>query len=155
MRRGCCASSPSEYKVATQMGNQGSAEDGLRRAVEVIQAGLIGPVRQVYVWTNRPIWPQGMDRPAGSDPVPATLDWDLWIGPAPMRPFKKPSGPTRPRQRQGKARPRRGVSSLCLARLAGFRHRRPRRHGLPYRQHAFPRAEARLPDGNRGRRARR
>ncbi len=77
-----------EHKVATQMGNQGSAEDGLRRAVEVIQAGLIGPVRQVYVWTNRPIWPQGMDRPAGSDPVPATLDWDGWIGPAPMRPYK-------------------------------------------------------------------
>ncbi len=69
-----------EYKVATQMGNQGSAEDGLRRAVEIIQAGLIGPVRQVYVWTNRPIWPQGMDRPPGSDPVPASLDWDRWIG---------------------------------------------------------------------------
>jgi predicted dehydrogenase len=76
-----------QYKVATQMGNQGSAEDGLRRAVEVVQAGLIGPVRQVYVWTNRPIWPQGMDRPPGSDAVPATLDWDRWIGPAPMRPF--------------------------------------------------------------------
>jgi predicted dehydrogenase len=77
-----------ERKVATQMGNQGSSEDGLRRAVEVIQAGLIGPVRQVYVWTNRPVWPQGMDRPPGSDTVPATLDWDGWIGPAPMRPFK-------------------------------------------------------------------
>jgi hypothetical protein len=77
-----------QCKVATQMGNQGSAEDGLRRAVEIVQGGLIGPVRQVYVWTNRPIWPQGMDRPAGSDPVPATLDWDCWIGPAPMRPFK-------------------------------------------------------------------
>ena len=77
-----------ECKVATQMGNQGSAEDGLRRAVEVVQAGFIGPVRQVYVWTNRPIWPQGMDRPAGEDPVPATLDWDLWLGPAAWRPFK-------------------------------------------------------------------
>ena len=77
-----------EYKVATQMGNQGSAEDGLRRAVEVVQAGFIGPVRQVYVWTNRPIWPQGMDRPAGEDPVPANLDWDLWLGPAAWRPFK-------------------------------------------------------------------
>ena len=77
-----------QYKVATQMGNQGSAEDGLRRAVEVIQAGLIGPVRQVHVWTNRPIWPQGMDRPLGSDPVPETLDWDGWIGPATMRPYK-------------------------------------------------------------------
>jgi predicted dehydrogenase len=77
-----------QYKISTQMGNQGSADDGLRRAVEIVQAGLIGPVRQVYVWTNRPIWPQGMDRPPGSDPVPATLDWDAWIGPAPMRPYK-------------------------------------------------------------------
>jgi hypothetical protein len=77
-----------EKKVVTQMGNQGSSESGLRRAVEVIQAGAIGPVRQVHVWSNRPIWPQGMDRPPGSDPVPPTLDWDLWIGPAPMRPYK-------------------------------------------------------------------
>jgi predicted dehydrogenase len=76
-----------QYKVATQMGNQGSAEDGLRRAVEIIQAGLIGPVRQVYVWTNRPIWPQGMDRPPGADLVPTSLDWDGWLGPAPMRPY--------------------------------------------------------------------
>jgi hypothetical protein len=77
-----------EHKVATQMGNQGSAEDGLRRAVEVVQSGLIGSVHQVHVWSNRPIWPQGMDRPAGSDPVPAELDWDLWLGPAPFRPYK-------------------------------------------------------------------
>ena len=75
--------------VITQMGNQGSAEDGLRRAVEVVQAGLIGPVREVYVWSNRPIWPQGMDRPAGSDPVPSSLNWDEWLGVAPMRPYKK------------------------------------------------------------------
>jgi predicted dehydrogenase len=77
-----------KYKVATQMGNQGSASDGLRRAVEVVHGGLIGPVRQAYVWTNRPLWRQGMDRPAGSDPVPPTLDWDLWLGTAPWRPFK-------------------------------------------------------------------
>ncbi len=77
-----------KYKVATQMGNQGSASDGLRRAVEVVHAGLIGPVRQAYVWTNRPIWPQGLDRPTGSDPVPPTLDWDLWLGTAPWRPYK-------------------------------------------------------------------
>ena len=78
-----------QYKVATQMGNQGSASDGLRRGVEIIQAGLIGPVRHAYVWTNRPIWPQGQDRPAGTDPVPANLDWDLWLGTAPERPFKE------------------------------------------------------------------
>jgi len=78
-----------EYGVVTQMGNQGSAEDGLRRAVEVVQAGLIGKVREVHVWSNRPIWPQGMDRPAGSDPVPATLHWDQWLGVAQERPYKK------------------------------------------------------------------
>ena len=75
--------------VVTQMGNQGSASDGLRRAVECIQAGIIGQVREVHIWTNRPVWPQGIDRPEGSDPVPDTLDWDTWIGPAPMRPYKK------------------------------------------------------------------
>ncbi|MEY4386987.1 MAG: hypothetical protein RLY20_2270 [Verrucomicrobiota bacterium] len=78
-----------KYKVVTQMGNQGSAHDGLRRAVEVIQAGVIGPVRQVHVWTNRPIWPQGIVRPAGSDIVPGTLSWDNWLGPAAERPYKK------------------------------------------------------------------
>jgi hypothetical protein len=75
-------------KVVTQMGNQGSAEDGLRRAVECIQAGLIGPVRTLYVWSNRPVWPQGMPRPTGEDPVPADLDWDMWLGPAQLRPYK-------------------------------------------------------------------
>lgn len=77
-----------EYNVATQMGNQGSASNGLRRAVECVQAGLIGPVRQAYVWTNRPIWPQGLTRPDGSDPVPANVAWDLWLGTAPDRPYK-------------------------------------------------------------------
>lgn len=76
-------------KLVTQMGNQGSAEDGLRRGVEVIQAGLIGQVKEVHIWTNRPIWPQGIGRPAGSDPIPAGLDWNLWLGPAPVRPYKK------------------------------------------------------------------
>src|SRR5260221_391085 len=67
-----------EKKGATQLGNQGRAEHGLRHAVEVVQAGAIGPGREGYVWSNRPIWPQGMDRPAGEDPVPDSLDWDLW-----------------------------------------------------------------------------
>ncbi len=78
-----------DMKVATQMGNQGSAENGLRRAVEVVHSGLIGPVREVHVWSNRPIWPQGIDRPKGEDPVPSNLDWDLWLGPAQQRPYKK------------------------------------------------------------------
>ncbi|MFA6543683.1 MAG: Gfo/Idh/MocA family oxidoreductase [Limisphaerales bacterium] len=78
-----------EKKVVTQMGNQGSAGDGLRRAVEVIQAGIVGKPLELHVWSNRPIWPQGLDRPEGSDPVPAHLDWDLWLGPAPHRPYKE------------------------------------------------------------------
>ena len=78
-----------QYGVVTQMGNQGSSEDGLRRAVEVVEAGIIGPVRQVHVWTNRPIWPQGLVRPPGEDPVPENFKWDLWLGPAANRPFKK------------------------------------------------------------------
>ena len=78
-----------EKNLATQMGNQGSAETGLRRAVEVVQAGVIGKPLELHVWSNRPIWPQGLDRPEGEDPVPPELDWDLWLGPARMRPFKK------------------------------------------------------------------
>jgi hypothetical protein len=77
-----------EKKLATQMGNQGSANSGLRRSIEIIQAGILGKPLELHVWTNRPIWPQGLDRPAGADAVPGTLDWDTWIGPAPMRPFK-------------------------------------------------------------------
>ncbi len=76
-----------KYRVATQMGNQGSAEAGLRRAVEVIQAGALGQVKEVHVWSNRPIWPQGIDRPAGSKPSPETLDWNLWLAAAPERPY--------------------------------------------------------------------
>ena len=78
-----------EKKLATQMGNQGTAENGLRRAVEVVQAGVIGKPLELHVWTNRPIWPQGIDRPKGKDPVPASLNWDAWLGPAAERPYKK------------------------------------------------------------------
>jgi predicted dehydrogenase len=69
------------------MGNQGSAESGLRRAIEVIQAGAIGSVKQVHVWSNRPIWPQGMARPTETPPVPSNIHWDLFLGPAPERPY--------------------------------------------------------------------
>lgn len=75
-------------KVATQMGNQGSAGPGLRRAVEVLQAGIIGVPKELHVWSNRPIWPQGLARPAGEDKVPDTLNWDAWLGPAEYRPYK-------------------------------------------------------------------
>ena len=75
--------------LVTQMGNQGSAADGLRRSVECVQAGIIGQVHEVHIWSDRPIWPQGLARPAGSDPVPDTLNWDIWLGPAPVRPYKR------------------------------------------------------------------
>ena len=75
--------------VVTQMGNQGSAADGLRRAVECIQSGIIGQVRDVHIWTNRPIWPQGISRPEGADEIPAGLNWDIWLGCAQARPYKK------------------------------------------------------------------
>ena len=78
-----------ETGVVTQMGNQGTSENGLREAVEVIQSGAIGDVSEVHIWSNRPVWPQGLGRPEGEDPIPEGLNWDSWIGPAPMRPFKK------------------------------------------------------------------
>ena len=73
-------------KVATQMGNQGTAESSLRRAASFIKSGALGTVKELHVWTNRPVWPQGGDRPAEA-PVPANLNWDAWIGPAAMRPY--------------------------------------------------------------------
>lgn len=76
-----------EMKVSTQMGNQGTADRGFRTAVEVIRSGAIGPVKEVHVWTNRPIWPQGEGRPQKSDPIPKNVHWDLFLGPAPERPF--------------------------------------------------------------------
>jgi predicted dehydrogenase len=75
-----------EKKLATQMGNQGTAEPSLRRAAAIIQAGTLGTVKEVHVWTNRPIWPQGGDRPQPAQ-CPAHLKWDLWLGPAPERPY--------------------------------------------------------------------
>jgi hypothetical protein len=74
--------------VATQVTAMPNTSELACRTCELIWAGGIGAVREVHVWSNRPLWPQGMARPAGEDPVPKNLDWDLWIGPAPMRPFK-------------------------------------------------------------------
>jgi len=76
-----------KYKVVSQMGNQGRSGEGVRRIQEWIEDGAIGEVREVHCWTNRPIWPQGMARPTDTPAVPDGLDWDLWIGPAPMRPY--------------------------------------------------------------------
>jgi len=76
-----------KYKLATQMGNQGNSGVDVREVCEWIWNGEIGEVREVHAWTNRPIWPQGLQRPAETMPVPDTLKWDLFVGPAPMRPF--------------------------------------------------------------------
>lgn len=70
-------------KLVTQMGNQGHSGDDGRRVVEWIRGGVIGRVREVHVWTNRPLWPQGEVRPAAVTP-PSSLDWNLWLGPAPV-----------------------------------------------------------------------
>ena len=75
-----------QMKVASQMGNQGQSGEGTRRIVEIIRAGGIGPVKEVHAWTNRPIWPQGMETPATPTECPPTIHWDEWIGPAAMRP---------------------------------------------------------------------
>lgn len=83
-----------KYKVATQMGNQGQASDETRRLCEMIWDGAIGKVRAVHAWTDRPsnglfneYWPQGIERPTDMPAVPSTLEWDLWLGPAPARPY--------------------------------------------------------------------
>jgi predicted dehydrogenase len=76
-----------KYKVATQMGNQGYSNEGTRLAAEIIWSGEIGNVTEVHAWTNRPIWPQGISTIPPAEPVPSTLDWDLWLGIAQARPY--------------------------------------------------------------------
>jgi predicted dehydrogenase len=83
-----------QAKVATQMGNQGHAMESLRLLCEWIWDGAIGPVREVHAWTPHPVWPQGMQRPTDTPPVPETLDWDVWLGPAPYRPYHPAYLPT-------------------------------------------------------------
>jgi predicted dehydrogenase len=77
-----------KYKVATQMGNQGYSNEGARQCCEIVWAGDIGNVTEVHAWTNRPLtwWPQGPDVVPKEAPVPATLDWDVWLGIAAWRP---------------------------------------------------------------------
>lgn len=81
------AESAARNGVVTQMGNQGTGMDKFREAVEVIRAGAIGKVHRVHVWTDRPIWAQGVERPPEIDPIPAHLRWDLFLGAAPYRPY--------------------------------------------------------------------
>ena len=121
-----------KQRVATQMGNQGHSGEGVRLLCEWIWDGAIGEVREVHAWTNRPVWPQGIevDRPTETPPVPAGLDWDLWLGPARHRPYHPTYHPE-------------------VARLVGFRDRLARRHGLPYPRPALLGAQAQIP-GQRG-----
>ncbi|MBZ5856020.1 Gfo/Idh/MocA family protein [Flavihumibacter profundi] len=76
-----------KYKVVTQMGNQGSSGDGVRQLQDWYNAGVIGDVHTIYCYTDRPIWPQGVGRPSTSSPIPAGLDFDLWLGTAPKRDY--------------------------------------------------------------------
>lgn len=76
-----------QYKVATQMGNQGNSGNGIREICEWIWSGVIGEVTRVDAWTNRPTWPQALERPKKEMRVPKTLNWDLFIGPAAYRPY--------------------------------------------------------------------
>ncbi len=76
-----------ETGVATQVALSIQASESTRQLAEWIEAGVIGPVRRVVNWSSRPLWPQGIDRPCGTPPAPEGLDWDLWLGPAPERPY--------------------------------------------------------------------
>ena len=76
-----------KHNVVTQMGNQGASGEGVMKACEWIWNGEIGEVRKVEAFTDRPIWPQGLERPTEEQPVPSTMNWEAFIGPAPMRPY--------------------------------------------------------------------
>src|SRR5215472_14021129 len=76
-----------KYKVATQMGNQGYSNEGTRQCAEIVWSGEIGKVSEVHAWSDRPLWPQGLTEIPKEDPIPPTLDWDLWLGIAEKRPF--------------------------------------------------------------------
>jgi len=96
------AAAAAKAGVRTQMGNQGQASEETRRLSELVWSGAIGQVLEAHVWTDRPsrglfdeYWPQGVGRPKDTPDVPADLDWDLWIGPAPMRPYHPAYAPFR------------------------------------------------------------
>jgi predicted dehydrogenase len=87
-----------QYKLITQMGNQGSSTDGTRQTEAIVQSGILGDVHTIEVWTNRPVWPQGVKSPRDkgeSQPLPAGVDWDLWLGTAPKREYHEAYMPFR------------------------------------------------------------
>jgi predicted dehydrogenase len=77
-----------QTRVITQMGTQFSAMPATLRTAELVQSGVLGDIKEVHIWTDRPVWPQGYNRPAGSEAAPSTFNWDIWLGPAPTRPFQ-------------------------------------------------------------------
>jgi predicted dehydrogenase len=83
------AATAKERRLATQMSVQSCCSDEALDTVEWVQSGVIGPVREVHIWSDRPMWPQALERPKPKKmpPVPHSLDWDLWLGPAPARPY--------------------------------------------------------------------
>ncbi len=107
------------YKVITQMGDQGASHDGQRLMKEWYDAGIIGEAESVYCWTDRPVWPQGIPWPKKAAPIPAGLDWDLWLGYG------------------SKSQLHREHGAFQLARVVGFWHRCIRRYGLPYHRPCF------------------
>ncbi len=109
-----------QYKVVTQMGNQGQSYQSMRLLKEWLDDGAIGNVTEVHAWTDRPVggdpWSdfEVRARPKDTPPVPKTLDWERWLGPVAFRPYHP------------------GLSPDEVARVAGLRDRRARRHGLPH-----------------------
>jgi len=84
---GRLAAAAARAKVVTQMGNQHHNRPAHSDAVRLVKSGRLGPVTEVHCWSSRPLWPQGMERPKATPPVPKSLAWDLWLGPAPARPY--------------------------------------------------------------------
>lgn len=87
------AKAAEKYGVATQMGNQGYSNDGARECAEIVWAGMIGEVKEVHAWTNRPIWPQGLAAAPKKAKVPKTMDWDSWLNIAEKRPYSPEIAP--------------------------------------------------------------
>jgi predicted dehydrogenase len=75
-------------KIVAQMGNQGASGDGVRQMREWYNAGIIGDAHTIYVWTNRPVWPQGFGKPKTTATVPSEVNWDLWLGPAAWQDYR-------------------------------------------------------------------
>ena len=132
-----------KYKVATQMGNQGYSHEATRVAAEIIWSGEIGDVTEVHSFRGRASWPQGMPTLPAPEKVPDTLDWDLWLGGAAMRPVHV--GRRRPIGRNT-TRAVRLLPAVQLARLLRFRQQPDRRLGHPPARAGEPGAAAGQPD---------